>query len=70
MSVNWSSAIMGCNQSSDGQWAYPVNGHGMSNGAIDVSSEFENFLSNAVIHEHCSYYTCENKFNQVTSSEQ
>ena len=28
---------MGCNQSSDGQWAYPVNGNGMSNGGIDVS---------------------------------
>ena len=28
---------MGCNQSTDGQWAYPVNGTGMSNGSIDVS---------------------------------
>ena len=31
---------MGCNQSSDGQWAYPVNGNAaMTNGAIDVSTQ-------------------------------
>ena len=31
---------MGCNQSTDGQWAYPVNGHGpMTNGSIDVSKQ-------------------------------
>ena len=34
----FSDQIMGCNQSTDGQWAYPVNGHGpMTNGSIDVS---------------------------------
>ena len=29
---------MGCNQSTEGQWAYPVNGNAaLVNGAIDVS---------------------------------
>ena len=36
---------MGCNQSSDGQWAYPVNGNArMVNGAVDVSAISDKFI--------------------------